>query len=303
MLNALPPATRVIAPSLRGYKGSSGWNGNDDLPGSQLLDQLARDYVDIISWVIRELADDQHGESQVSVVGWSLGNLGIVASYTLLAAGQLNEIQQRALNSRIKKVAFYEPPSPPVFFNPQDATTVHNFAEIGKHDGPARIQKLLEYLTGVIHFDSTAVQDWVGPDSRYQNEIFEIGKSLCLESSFRSAYLDDVVEFEPIGPYLRMRPTNAEETPVWHARAEAGVEALVNAPGVQVVQGLCSTTTLPECILGPIWVSQEVQLIERTTTKTDSAKSKARMDFVDAPCGHYMHALVPDLFWEKIISE
>lgn len=302
MLNTLPPSTRVIAPNLRGYKGSSDWTGFDHLNGGELLDRLAHDYVDIITWVTQELADSQHGEPQICLGAWSLGNLGMIWSYYLLSSGQLNDAQQKVLETQVKRIIFYEPPSYPVFSTPQDATTKHSFANIDKFHGAEQGQKLMEYLTGVFHFDSTVVQDWQGADSRYQTEVFEFSKSLCLEPSFKSAHLDDVLNFGPVGTYVSMR-ASPEGRDAWNAKAIAAVQALVNAPGVEIVQGLYGTTSLPECILGPIWVIQQAQLVEDSKQKTSPSKSKARTDSVDEPCGHYMHAVVPEEFWKKITAE
>lgn len=304
MLNATPAVARVITPNLRGYVGSSPWIRPNDIPPEQRQARLGHDYAAIINWVVHEMVDNQDENSRIVILGWSLGCLGIISAYHLLATGRLNEAEQETLNHRIAKVILYEPPSRPVFSTASDATrdyydSCFNNPQLSRDE---RVQMLLEYLTGVWHYDQNS-NEWLDDPIRLQKEVFKYTKSLCLEPEFQSKYFDGVWEPAVIPMYLGARAQSSETLHTFHAMVLTALQALVDAPGVEMVQGLTSTTSPPQCINGTLWVFKEVQRIQNGEDKVDgasSSKRKAVIDFVDGPYGHYTHALVPNVFWERI---
>lgn len=298
MAATVPPNTRLLAFSRRGYGGSSPFS-EDVSACSDIRDRLGDDFASVTTAFVERLSLLAHPDSRVKVICWSLGHVSLLKAYHLLYQGRLSDAKKHVLSSQVSEIIFFEPPaSSALGFEPSAsvADVRRNQAEASVLDPAQQIQGLLDLFFGVWDFPDyfMAGAETQKPGERPGfSEMFLPTMTLNGDPDIKERAQDGILEFGCL-PYCIAAVTPI--TPEGRQDVQDALKAMLSAPGIKSLKTLNARNSLPECIEGPLLLGAELRHIDLQIKSGTDIKTI----ILDGRYMHYVHNQAPELVWANI---
>ena len=288
MLDSIPPATRLLAHSTRGYKNSSPFTSDGQSSAQETRGGLGEDLASVIAGYVDKLSLLSHPESSIKLICWSLGGGSVLAAYNLCTKNSLSDANSRALNESISEIIFYEPPATLVLGLEPSASTLAS-RQSATHSNP--LENFLVGAAGIYEYPLPFLQN-IKAGVRGDRTIFKPKGTLADDANFRNL-AEETMDPGPMMNYIiASTPRFAEGEE--HVRD--ALKAMLAAPGVSKVKVLTTLHTVPDCIEGSGVLVTRLQELEK-----EMQVEKSELCFVQGEYNHFVHVQAPEVLWASIL--
>jgi pimeloyl-ACP methyl ester carboxylesterase len=291
MIESVPTNTRVLAPSLRGYTGSSPFSEQDSSP-EQLRTRIGQDLASIVAAYIEQLSLLSNAGSKVRLFTWSLGVCSLLSAYTLLAEGKLMPECEVVISEKVSDIIIFEAPATVGFGRPASASTREQQSVINTLTPGGQFIASMRQVTGIYEYPQGILDDVV-KGVPVMDVVFQPGSSLADDDAFM-AIITPIMEPAPMSYYVKARTTESEEGTEY---ARAALRAMIKAPGVKKVRVLTTKHTVPDCLEG-----SAVLVGDLTKLEPETQSKKMKLCFVEGKCNHFALVQEPKALWAAIKS-
>jgi hypothetical protein len=265
MLDSVPPNTRVLAHSTRGYNGSSPFS-NPDANEEELCTLIGQDLASVIAGYIGQLSLLSNPDSKVKLLTWSIGVCSLLSTYNLCAEGKLTPSHEKILREHISEIIVFEGPSTLGFGIPASAATLAFRAVFDTLSPGDMFVAAIKQVTGIYDY-SESIKDDVVKGIPTMDAVFQPRSSLADDEAFM-AIITPIMDPTPLSVYVKARTQESEEGLEW---SRVALKAVLEAPGVKEVKVLTTKHTVPDCLEGPAVLVSELTKLE---TETQAKKMK-----------------------------
>lgn len=291
MISSVPPHTRVLAHSTRGYDHSSPFP-NPDASEEELRTLIGLDLASVITGYIDQLSLLSDPSSKIKLLTWSIGVCSLLSAYNLLAEGKLEPGQERVLREQISEVIVFEGPSTLGFGIPASAATLAFRAVFDTLSPGDMFVAAIRQVMGIYDYSKDILDD-VGRGVPTMDVIFQPRSSLADDEEFM-AIIKPIMDPAPLGIYVKARTQESEEGLEW---SKIALKAMLNAPGVEGIKVLTTRHTVPDCLEGPAVLVGELMMLEEETQAR-----KMKLCWVEGEYNHFALVQAPTELWRAIVS-
>jgi hypothetical protein len=288
MLNYIPPNTRLLAHSTRGYKNSSPFSLECQSSAQKSRDCLGEDLASVIAGYVERLSLLSHPQSSIKIICWSLGCGSVMSAYNLCAQNSLPDDNARTLKERISEIIFYEPPASLVLGQEPSASTLAS-RESATHQNP--LENFLVGAAGIYEYPLPFLQS-MKSGVHFERSIFRPKDTLANDTNFRKL-AEEIMDPGPMMNYIIASTPKFAEGEDYVRRA---LKAILEAPGVRKIKVLTTLHTVPDCIEGCGVLTAQLQDLEK-----DMQVTKSELCFVQGEYNHFVHVQAPEVLWTSIL--
>ena len=288
MLNSIPPTTRLLAHSTRGYKNSSPFTSEGQPSAQEARDCLGEDLASVIGGYVEKLSLLSHPESSIKLICWSLGGGSVMAAYNLCAKKGLSDENAKALNKQISEIIFYEPPATLVLGLEPSASTS---ASRQSATNPNPLENFLVGAAGIYEYPLPFLQN-IKAGVRWERTVFKPKGTLANDANFRKL-AEETMDPGPMMNYITACTPRFTEGKEYVRDA---LKAMLGAPGVRKVKALSTLYTVPDCIEGTGVLATRLQELEK-----EMQVEKSELCFVQGEYNHFVHVQAPEVLWASIL--
>jgi hypothetical protein len=291
MLDSVPPNTRVLAHSTRGYNGSSPFN-NPDATEEELRTLIGQDLASVIAGYIGQLSLLSNPDSKVKLLTWSIGVCSLLSAYSLCAEGKLTPSHEKFLREQISEIIVFEGPSTLGFGIPASAATL-TFRALFDTLGPGDMfVAAIRQVTGNYDYSESIIGN-VAKGVPTMDVVFQPRSSLADDGTFM-AIITPIMDPAPLSVYVKARTQESQEGLEW---SRVALKVMLEAPGVKEIKVLTTKHTVPDCLEGPA-----VLVGELTKLETETQARKMKLCWVEGEYNHFVLVQAPTELWKAIMS-
>lgn len=286
----MPPNTRLLAHSTRGYKKSSPFSSECQSSAQNIRDCLGDDLASVIVGYIERLSLLSHQGSSIKLICWSLGCGSALSAYNLCGRNSLSDKKVNVLRERISEIIFYEPPATLALGIEPSAST------LAARESAAQQKPLEAFLIGAAGLYDYPLPFLANIKSGIRDErtILKPKGSLASNDSFRKLS-EEIMDPGPMMNYIiASTPTSAEG--VEYVRR--ALVAMLEAPGLRKLKVLTTLHTTPDCIEGCGVLAARLRELENDT----QVEKKSELYFVEGQYNHFLHTQSPEVLWSSILQ-
>jgi hypothetical protein len=291
MIESVPTNTRVLAPGLRAYTGSSPFSEHDSSP-EQLRSRIGQDLASIVAAYIDQLSLLSNAGSKVKLFTWSMGVCSLLSAYSLLSQGKLTPECQKALSEKISDIIIFEAPATVGLGRPASASTREAHFVCSTLTPGGQFIASMRQVTGIYEYPQTILDD-VEKGVPTMDAPFQSRSTLADKDAFM-AIISPTMEPEPMSYYVKARTPESDEG-IEYARV--ALRTICEASGVRKLTVLTTKHTVPDCLEGSAVLVGEVLKLEH-----EKSSKKMRLCFVEGECNHFALVEAPKALWAAMES-
>jgi hypothetical protein len=292
MLFSVPPHTRVLAHSTRGYVGSSPFP-NPEASEENLRTLIGHDLASVIATFISELSLLSHPASKVKLLTWSIGVCSLLSAYNLLAEGKLEHAdREEALRSQISEIIVFEGPSTLGFGIPASASTLAFRSVFDTLSPGDMFVAAIRQVTGIYDYSELFLEDVVKGVPTL-DVVFQPRTSLADDEEFMGI-ISPIMDPAPLSIYVKARTQEGEEGTEW---SRSALRAMLDAPGVKDIKVLTTKHTVPDCLEGPAVLVGDLTRLEK-----ELLVKKKTLCWIEGEYNHFVLIQAPTVLWKAILS-
>ncbi len=312
MKDAKPDSLRMIAFTLRGYKGTSDFDRINQPINHEIGPIIGEDFIAIVNYVVDTIKVPHNNGSSLNIVAWSLAAASLIAGYgSLIPAGRG---PYPKWTTYISRIVFYEPAGGRGFFieawkpnQPQPASKKHKT----EHGTPAPQIDVIAIFKRLASLYYRFSDGFFSKPHLYgiprENESFK--ETTCLVEDYKDAWrecTEGIFEQLPNDFYSRLLYRPAKAVPSGRLRSkeeQKEADRIVNnkfahdalvvmaRTDVKRIQGVSTKWTLPACVLATEWLRDVVKEVN---------PNKSLLTWIEGRNNHYVHSLNPKKLWDAL---
>ncbi|KAE9364385.1 hypothetical protein N431DRAFT_421317 [Stipitochalara longipes BDJ] len=291
MLDSVPPNTRVLAHSTRGYNGSSPFS-NPNASEEELRALIGQDLALVIAGFVDRLSLLSHPASKIKLLTWSIGVCSLLSAYNLVAISKLPSSHSKVLTTQINEIIIFEGPSTLGFGIPASAATLAFRAVFDKLSPGEMFVAAIRQVTGIYDYSNEILKN-VAKGVPTMDVAFQPRSSLADDEAFMG-FIRPIMDPAPLGIYVKAKTQESEAGWEW---SRIALKAMLEAPGVEEIKVLTTKHTVPDCLEGPA-----VLVGELTKLEGEMQVEKTKLCWVEGEHNHFVLVQAPNELWKAIRS-
>lgn len=291
MLDHVPPHTRFLAFSTRGYAPSSPLDAAST--PLQIQAQLGHDLAAVISNFITQLSLLAHPESKVKLLVWSMGFGSFLSTYQLLGSFRLALDSDMTMRGRINEVIIFEIPPTMVLGAPPSADMQSYNKNIENKSSAEIFQIGMQRVTGFYNLPDSVFTDLQRGVAN--TEIVPPAEKFSSDDPEFMRFVGSSMDPGPIVSYTAA----ALHGEKGDAYSKAALNSLMKS-GVKKVTVLTTRKTMADCLGGNALCYGMLRDL-RKDMGDDWHSPQVESRLIEGEYNHFIHVHDPKALWDSIV--